>query len=173
MAEGLKIKREVEIGHIHSVLKRMSITKLEYIQVYAFGYTFAPILKHVPIRLNGSVELIYNQSTLQGLWKLIPVPRSQEFAFVFNNSRYIFDVFLLLDEFLHITFLYTEASENDKIVSLLSSGCVDEDKMETKLSKPFILHTFDLDSPEFESGLMEKLKISDGIPANIKKVLGF
>ena len=131
------------------------------------------MLKHVPIRLNGSVELIYKQSSLKGLWKLIPVPRSQEFAFVFNNTSFIFDVFLLLNEFLHITFLYAEALENDKIVSLLTSGCVDENKIETKLSEPFILHTFDLDSPEFESGLIEKLKVSEGIPSNFKEILGF
>ena len=173
MIEKLTIKREVEIEHIHSVLKRMSNTELEYFQVYAFGYTFAPLLKHIPIKLNYSVELIYKQSTLNGLWKLIPIPRSQEFAFIINNTSYIFDIFLLLDEFLHITFLYAEASENGKIVNLLSSGCTDETKMETKLSKPFILHTFDLDSPEFESGLMEKLKISDEIPSNIKEILGF
>ena len=69
--------------------------------------------------------------------------------------------------------MYAEASENGKIVNLLSSGCTDEAKMETKLSKPFILHTFDLDSPEFESGLMEKLKISHEIPSNIKEILSY
>ena len=160
------------MGEFVQFLKRMSSSTLENFQVFAFGSTHSiNNLMEIPSTLNDSVDLIYKGPVVKGLWRLIPIPKPKEFAFVINDTSYISELFQLLDMFLLITFCIYRGSEKDKVVGLLSSGGGNPYKLEPILTRPFILYTFDLDAA-VESGMTEDVIVSEEVPENIRTILG-
>ena len=173
--KNLKIEREVEIGRIHTVLKRMSSSALKGFQTYAFGSTHVHNFikfSDISAQLDGLAELIYEGSSVKGIWRFVPLPKPRDFAFIIHDRSCIFDLFQLLESYLLISFVFVKSSEKDKVISLLTAGDGNPYKLEPILSEPFILHTFDLDAVKGESGMMENVILSRDISENIKSLLG-
>ena len=172
MMQTRKINREVEIGRVKTVLRRMSSTALEDFQAYAFGssHTVNNIVE-IPTILNGAADLIYTGPVVKGFRRLVPIPKPKYFSYVINDNSCIFDLFNLLDFFLLITIVFAEATERDKIFNHVSTSDANPFKLETILSGPFILHTFDLDAA-VESGMTENVIVSEGVTENIRLILG-
>ena len=172
MIQTREINREVEIGRIETVLRRMSCSALEDFQAFAFGSSHTiNNMAEIPTTLNGAVDLIYTGPVVKGLWRLVPIPKPKYFSYVIKDNCCIYDLFHLLDCFPLITFVFAEATEKDKIINHVSSSDANPYKLETILSDPFILHTFDLDAA-VESGMTENVIVSDGVSENIKLILG-
>lgn len=161
----------MESGRVDTLVKRMEGPEFCGFYVYVFGSTHASDIPSIPKKLNGAVKLLRHGSCIKGWRKIVPIPKPQSFAFSISDTSRISDLFKLLDFFLLITFIFSSADGAEGIERLLKSGVPNLCVLENEAVAPYVICTFDLDSGEVESGMLENLIISDDFFDEIRSIL--
>lgn len=166
-------RNKITYKRANTLLSKLSSIKLEESHVFAYGTTHESYtsINTLESKFKGSVKLLYSGPMLKGVWRLIPLPKPRIFSFELEELSKIKDIFLELQLFINISFLFISRVDYEKIKNLLSTDFLYMEGIEKVVTADFFVYSLDTDAPDVENGIAEEIIASKPVSRDILKIL--
>ena len=117
-------RNKITYERANALLSKLSSIKLEEHHVFAYGTTHQSYtsINALESRFKDSVKLLYSGPMLKGVWRLVPLPKPRIFSFELEEHSRIKDIFLELQLFINVSFLFISNVDYEKIKKILSAN---------------------------------------------------
>lgn len=166
-------RNKITYERANTLLSKLSSIKLEEPHVFAYGTTHESytIINTLESKFKGGFKLLYSGPMLKGIWRLVPLPKPRMFSFELDDLSKIKDIFLELQLFINISFLFISREDYQKIKKLLSADFLYMEGIEKVATADFFAYSLDTDAPDVENGIAEEIVASKPVSRDILKIL--